>query len=457
MKFGHHILKYRDDILRDLATLVAIPSVCSTPSEGKPFGEESARALNCILEMARNLGFETDNAGNYAGDAHYGTGSDFIDVLTHVDVVPAGDGWDTDPFCMTEKDGFLYGRGTADDKGAAIVSLYCLKALKDENVHGKHVLRTVFGAGEEIASNDLDKYYEQHPYPVMGFTPDCSYGICHSEKGILRVDFDDPKAGNSCIRSFHAGLAVNAVPAVASAEILCTQKQHEKLADAASAEIFSLKRNGNVTYVTARGRAAHGAEPHLGINAASLLIRLLGTVFSPEETGSLATFLYDCISTEYTGSLLGIQMEDEPSGPLTLNLGIVEIDGSHARASIDIRYPVTKKMESIMDTIREKALPYGLQISVANHNAPLYIPKDSPLILLLQEAYQSATGEACNVFSTGGGTYARGTNNRTVAFGPTFPEEPSCDAHNCNEHINLENFFRHAQICLEAMYLLFTE
>ena len=54
-----------------------------------------------------------------------------MDVLTHVDVVPAGDGWDTDPFQMVIKDGMAYGRGVSDDKGAAIVALYCLKALKD--------------------------------------------------------------------------------------------------------------------------------------------------------------------------------------------------------------------------------------------------------------------------------------------------------------------------------------
>ena len=142
MKFGHEILKYRDDILRDLAKLIAVPSVCTDPLPGKPFGEAPAQALECILSMAKNMGFETENTDNYAGAVYYGTGTEYVDVLTHVDVVPAGDGWDTDPFQMVIKDGMAYGRGVSDDKGAAIVALYCLKALKDagnwQNQHGRH-------------------------------------------------------------------------------------------------------------------------------------------------------------------------------------------------------------------------------------------------------------------------------------------------------------------------------
>lgn len=464
MKFGHEILKYRDDILRDLAELVAIPSVYDTPLPGKPFGEASAKALECILNMAKRLGFETDNVDNYAGDAHYGHGNDHVDILTHVDVVPVGDGWDSDPFCTVEKDGILYGRGVADDKGAAVVSLYCLKALKDSGIQGKHVIRTIFGAGEEIASNDLDKYYEKHPYPVMGFTPDCAYGICHSEKGILRVDFLDKDNHRGCIQSFQAGLAVNAVPAKATATVLCTPQQRELLLKTAKVlsfgnagiEPFTFRFQKNLVEITACGRAAHGAEPELGLNAASMLIHLLTQVFTKEESGSLLTFLSDCISTEYNGSRLGIQMSDEVSGPLTLNLGIVEIHSERSCASIDIRYPVTKNMNFIVDMVSRTAQSYKLTAEIRNHNAPLYIPEDSTLIQLLKDAYASVMGKPCDVFSTGGGTYARGTNNKTVAFGPIFPSEPSSNAHNCNERINLENFFLHAQICLEAMYLLFT-
>lgn len=457
MKFGHEILKYRDDILRDLAKLIAVPSVCTHPLPGKPFGEAPAQALECILSMAKNMGFETENTDNYAGAVYYGTGTEYVDVLAHVDVVPAGDGWDTDPFQMVIKDGMAYGRGVSDDKGAAIVALYCLKALKDAGIQGKYVLRTVFGSGEEIASDDLDRFYAKHPYPVMGFTPDCGYGICQCEKGILRLDFHTEKGQGSCVREFQAGLAVNAVPAKATAKICCTEEQHQKLAGLADQEHFKLSREGEITTILSLGTASHGAQPELGFNAASNLICLLFEVFSAEETGPLLAFLHRHIGMETEGTSLGIALSDEPSGKLSLNLGILEISETAAHASVDIRYPVTKDYQWIFETAAKAAAAFGLETTIPNRVDPLYIPEDQPLIQRLKEAYESATGEPCVLYSTGGGTYARHTNNRAVGFGPEFPGAIDNHAHNCNEQISLENFFTHAQICLEAMYLLFTK
>lgn len=54
-------------------------------------------------------------------------------VYGHLDVQPAAveDGWDTEPFVLTEKDGKLYGRGSSDDKGPAIGWLHVAQAYKE--------------------------------------------------------------------------------------------------------------------------------------------------------------------------------------------------------------------------------------------------------------------------------------------------------------------------------------
>lgn len=109
--------------------------------------------------------------------------------LSHVDVVPAGDGWETDPFVMTKIGNQYFGRGVADDKGAAIVSLYCLKVLQDEQVPTKRRIRTIFGAGEETGSDDLERYFEKEPMPVMGFTPDSEYGVWQPGEGYPAHEF----------------------------------------------------------------------------------------------------------------------------------------------------------------------------------------------------------------------------------------------------------------------------
>ena len=168
--FGRKILKYQDQIFRDLKTLVAIPSVADASAARRPFGERSAEALRWILNRARELGLDTVNVGDYAGHAEYGGGEAVAAVVTHVDVVPAGEGWTGDPYVLEKRGGRLYGRGTADDKGAAVVALYCLKALKDERVKCVRKARAIFGAGEEIASDDLKQYFQREALPELAFS-----------------------------------------------------------------------------------------------------------------------------------------------------------------------------------------------------------------------------------------------------------------------------------------------
>lgn len=457
MLLGHKIDQYFDDMLAALGALVSIPSVCDTSSRQKPFGQPCREALDYILNLAGRLGLTTANVNYYAGEASYGTGNSYIDILTHVDVVPAGDGWNTDPYEMVKKGSFLYGRGTADDKGAAIASLYALKALKDAHVTGNYCLRTVFGCGEEIGSNDLDVYYRKRGYPVMGFTPDCSYGICGSEKGILCADFSVPHSRCSVVKSFHAGLAVNAVPDRAHAEIFCSNIQYDKLKAAIQGNSgFSIRKEGDLAFLNAVGKAAHGAEPELGENAASKLIHLLYEVFTRDELGLLLTFAAEKIGLEYDGSSLGIRMADKESGPLTLNAGIVAVQDGTELISADIRYPVTASKEMIINQLRQNATAYQVTVTEIKHMAPLHIPAESFMISAMSDAYRAVTGENCNIYSTGGGTYARHARNTVAAFGPVFPDEPPSNAHGPNEHIELGHYLKHSRICLEAMYRLFT-
>ena len=73
----------------------------------------------------------------------------------------------------------------------------------------------------------------------------------------------------------------------------------------------------------------------------------------------------------------------------------------------------------------------------------------------LCEIYYRLTGDETKPYAMGGGTYARQMGGAGVAFGASFDEEES-NAHQANECINVEQFKLHAQICLEAMYRMFT-
>jgi len=459
MSFGSKILNYREDMIKDLAELVSIPSVRSEAAPGMPFGEESAKALNCILGKAENMGFTTKNVGCYAGHAEYGTGDEVAAVVAHVDVVPAGEGWETDPFTLTQNDNLYFGRGTADDKGAAIVALYCLKVLKDENVKSKRRLRVIFGAGEETGSEDLHMYLKTEQMPVMAFTPDSEYGICNREKGILRLDVAAKLNLSSVIREFVSGTVVNAVPSKATAVIKCSTEQYYKLQEAAKAAEgdYQFVRINEGTEITSIGKASHAMQPQEGFNAATHLMRLLAKVFSSDELGNLVGFVNEKINTELHGQTMGIDLNDNESGPLTLNLGLVNIKDDAASIGIDIRYPVTANGEDVHSAIVKNAGEFELEVSVVGDTKPLFLPETSPFISLLQDAYLTVTGKPANMYATGGGTYARAFNGHAVAFGPFFANEPDRRLHNTNENIDIDCFMIHAQICLEAMYRMLSE
>ena len=62
----------RDNILRDITRLVAVPSVEGTPEPGAPFGPGPKAALAKALEIADELGLDTFNADSYIGWAETG-------------------------------------------------------------------------------------------------------------------------------------------------------------------------------------------------------------------------------------------------------------------------------------------------------------------------------------------------------------------------------------------------
>ncbi len=455
MLFGKKILDYWDDIMADLGKVVSVPSVCGEATEGHPFGDEPARAVDMAIEMAKGYGLKTKNVGYYACHAEIGEGEENAVVMAHLDVVPEGEGWLTDPYTMTEKDGYIYGRGVSDNKGPAIIALHCLRALKDAGVVGKRKLRVVMGSGEEIGMADMEHYFASEQKPTMGFTPDGSYGICNCEKGILHITVRG-KNDSAVVTKFVSGTVVNAVPYKAQASIVCNGDELEALKKAA-AEVkgdFVITATEAGADILSNGVASHGSMPDKGVNAATHLINLLHTVFGC-KIGTLLGFIQEKIGFCTDGALIGVACEDEPSGKLTFNVGLVNVNADTADFSVDIRYPATEDGNRLVAIIEKATVDAGLEYTDSFIQAPLYLPADGPLVKLLASAYEDVTGKTCEIFSMGGGTYARQMFGNGVAFGAGWPGEED-NVHNCNERANIESLKLHAQICLEAMYRLYT-
>ena len=184
-KIDAYIAQNKEQLLKDIAALVAVNSVEGTPEEGAPFGAGPRAALDKTLELAAGMGFATRNCENYIGYAEL-AGKDpekYLATICHVDVVPEGNGWTQDPFQMEIRDGWMIGRGVADDKGPMVATLYALKFLKEEGVSLRYPIRALVGDNEETHMHDVDYYLANYPAPVFCFTPDAEFPVCNGEKG----------------------------------------------------------------------------------------------------------------------------------------------------------------------------------------------------------------------------------------------------------------------------------
>lgn len=452
MSFGEKILNYKDDILKDLNTLVSFKSI------SRYYNDECEKALDFIMSKAEEFGLTSKKVASNCGHVQLGDSGKLCGVLTHLDVVPEGNGWNTEPFALTVKDGRYYGRGVADDKGFALITLYCLKALKDNNVDIKNTLRAIFGTDEEVGMNDMRTYFENEPLPEMAFTPDSNYGICVGEKGILQVEISLDRHDGTILTELNGGEAINAVPDYAYALLDASENDdHQllRLADARDGD-FEFKYTIDGMMIISRGKSAHACEPDLGKNAITELVSLLCSHYGLKAMGSICSFINYRIGTETNGISMGLKMRDAASGDLTINVGTVRIGENGASATLDIRYPVTVNGKDIIDRVFSAAKYEGLNFRIIKHEKPVYFEKDSKLVNLLSEAYKDVMGEYPNLYTTGGGTYAKTLGGKGLAFGGVFPDD-ECGLHQANESIDAEKFFLHAQICLEAMYKMAVE
>ena len=90
----------RENIIRDIARLVAINSVEGAAEPGAPFGNGPKQALELGLEICRELGLKAVNCEDKIGYGQIGDAEDSLATITHLDVVPVGEGWTGDPFTL---------------------------------------------------------------------------------------------------------------------------------------------------------------------------------------------------------------------------------------------------------------------------------------------------------------------------------------------------------------------
>ena len=446
MKRMEQIKPLTEEMLANMARLIKYNSVQGQAQPGKPFGEVPAACLAEALQIADEMGFETVNMENYCGYAEMGSGKEIIGLCAHLDVVPAGEGWNTDPFTLTRVGDNVFGRGVSDDKGAVIASLYAMKLVKESGVALNKRVRLLMGCNEETGSRCM-AYYAKHGEPITaGFTPDGSFPGIHGEKGACGML---AHSKNTKIISMNGGFVTNAVCNRCKTEIpadsVDAQKLRAELSKTALAASTVTEQDGVIS-IDAQGVSAHASTPQLGVNAAACTMLALKNAGMEDD---FVDFYLSHIGTECDGEGIGCKFADK-YGALTLNNGIVKTENGEITCTIDIRYPVTLNPEKMRAMAEGHLEDEKGRIEILSIGEPLFYPEDSALVQNLLHAYQEVTGDMEHQPEViGGGTYAKHVPG-IIAFGCEFPGEDN-HIHDANEILAIESLQKQVDIYVEAI------
>lgn len=412
-KIREYLESQKEEMINFLAELVAVRSVQNELNGEYPFGKKTAKALEKMLNKCSEYGFVTENVDWYAGSADFNNLEPELAILTHLDIVPEGTGWSSNPYILKRSDGRLIGRGTCDDKGPAVASLFALKAIRELAIPLKKGVRLIFGTNEENGSADMVYYRTKRSLPPMVFTPDGEYPVINGEKGMLRVYFSAEFDEDIEIK---AGGVINAVP--------------ELCVEGIDFEAFFY-----------HGKSAHASTPEKGENAITKFLADYSRQFNNKLLCGLAKFFPH---NEFNGkSIFG-----DISG-ITCVISLLNTSENRLNGGIDIRFPLDRTKAEISKIICDRLESIGFEIDSCEGTEPHYTDEKSEFVQSLLRVYERVTGDKGRCITIGGGTYVHDIEGG-VAFGAEFPDEDS-NMHGPDEFITEESLLKNAEIMAETV------
>ena len=430
--------KYIDDntknIISDLAGFIKIPSVSSDK-------KSVDKALDYALELGKKMGFSTKAVCNHqVGVIEIGEGDETIGILSHVDVVPTGglESWNSDPFDMDIRDGKLYGRGTMDDKGAIIISLYAMKAVVEsgEKLHKK--IQMILGTQEEVDWVDMNAYVKEYPLPDYGFTPDGEFPLCNIEKGLMdipmhfKINLDAPKDGWYLI-NINAGVVENAVPGKCTA-------------------VTARYENGipvEKSVLVTEGKTVHSCQPEKGENAIFNMAKKIKEMdFQDNKLLQLLMMTKEKFGSLY-GKEIGLYSKSEMYNGEFVHRNVFaptlfKTTGNDVLIHVNARFAYGTPAEGIRDVFEKLVLEYGGTLGDVSSMPAVYVGKDRKFMPVFADAYEKGSGRKNEFVLAYGGSYAKAIPN-IVSWGPIFPgDEDTC--HEDNEYITIKSLLDNGKI-----------
>lgn len=466
IQWMEEVEKRKEELIKDAQELLKIKSVLDeeNASEEAPLGEGVKQALEFLLDLGEKDGFTPKNVGNLAGHLEFGQGDEILGILCHVDVVPEGDGWTSDPYGAEIRDGKIFARGAIDDKGPTMAAYYAMKIVKELGLPLNKRVRMIIGTDEESNWRCVDHYFAHEEMPTMGFAPDADFPIIYAEKGI--ADFDlvfkpstaEQEDYDAEVMEFASGRRYNMVPDFARASLVVPKRQTDLVQ-----RFEEYKRQNDLDgkahvesgklVLELEGISAHGMEPDNGKNAGLHLANFLAKLSLDSGSEKFFRFISKFLCKDSRGKELGIAYADDITGDLTVNVGKLSYTREHGgRAGLNMRYPVTTDIEKTKEILHGLLATEDFEIENFSDSKPHHVDEKDFLIETLKKVYEEQTGDKAELLSIGGGTYARSLKSG-VAFGPLFPGRPDI-AHQKDEYMIIEDLLKATAIYAQAIYEL---
>jgi acetylornithine deacetylase/succinyl-diaminopimelate desuccinylase-like protein len=376
--------------LEDLLDFLRIPSVSADPRRA---GDVS-RAARWVAGYVERIGGDAELAGppshplvlgDVSASPGVGSGAPTVVLYGHYDVQPPGDldAWDSPPFEPRMHDGWLYGRGSADDKGNFFVLLRAVSELSSEGALTVNVRVLADGEEEVIGSSVVDFVREDRrtvdacvifdgpmlrrdqPLFVVG------------TRGLLYLHVRVCTGRMEMHSGFFGGAAHNAAHAIV--EMLAAARQR-----------WSELEEGTIE-PTAADRAAWANLPD-----GDELLEAFGA--RPAEPGTSAAF-YERTLGRFAADVNGIRC-----GEADLQKTVIPVDGA---INLSLRLAPgqdPKRVAAKLEDILRHAAPPGTDLEIqqwASTPAAL-LASDTPVIAAGREAFREVFGVSPLVVRTGG-------------------------------------------------------
>lgn len=490
------VVAHENELVSFVKELVSYPSVGAVPLKGSehPFGQACAHLANATQAMVERYGLTWENHSYYAISAKYAQLSlgacerPRMAFYSHLDVVPASEeGWRKPPFEPYVQDGWIFGRGSTDNKGPFASVLFALRFLQEHDVRLNHDVVLFGGFDEETNMEDVKWLVEHEPLPQINLVSDCPFPVCVAEKGILQITvvkrLDDP-----ALVSLEACEAHNVVPAHAWAQVGKSQERDSMLdhahqgtcgnacgdgaawdmrdvqgcersaRKASKVEGVSVSVSQQGSLYKATGVSAHAGFPEGSVNAFVLLAQALGQDDSLHmQTRAAFQSLAKAVD-EYDGSGLGVALHDDFLGDTTVVPVAAAYEQGKLRVTLNVRYPGVVGEDWMVGRLSGAFEGLGYEFFLDSASAARVCDPNDERVDLLTNLVNEELGTSLEPYAMGGATHARWIPG-ALGFGPGSQRDQVLPAgvgsgHEVNEAVNIEHLKQAILIYLRAILAL---